>query len=285
VSRRSKQVVGAVAAVLGIGVAAWIVVPRGHHGPSAHFNQTLDYLPGVAADIYLPAPSQSPTPTVVLIPGGGWRSSDRRGLAGLAESLAGSGLVVVNATYRAANAGVRFPVPVSDIVCAIDFSADRARAAGFLPGPLIVLGHSSGAHLAALAALNGAHFRNSCPYPPAEPDGLIGLAGPYDISEIPSIAEPLFGATPAAEPEAWHDGNPLNLVGQRTGSAPLAVLLAHGASDQTVPVSFSASFALALQRAGHPVDLTILPGVGHSDIYRPAVIADRALSWIRSLPS
>jgi hypothetical protein len=52
----------------------------------------------------------------------------------LVETLAAPGMVVVNATYRAVKSGVRFPVPVADVVCAIDFAADRARQAGISAG-------------------------------------------------------------------------------------------------------------------------------------------------------
>ncbi|SDP48836.1 Acetyl esterase/lipase [Nakamurella panacisegetis] len=283
---RRRRIVLAVAAVVVIAVAAvvWTLVRAHRTTPAlAHFKQTQDYLPGVAADLYLPAPAAGRTPTVVLIPGGGWSSADRGGLAPLADALAANGMVVLNATYRAADSGVTFPVPVADIVCAIDYAAAQARLAGFSPGQIVVMGHSSGAHLSALAALDGAHFRHACPYQAVEPDGLIGLSGPYDISQAEGIAFPLFGASSAAEPAQWREGNPMTWVGLRTGSHPLRVLLVHGSSDELVSTSFSETFAAALRRAGHPVQLTIIPGASHADVYRADVISGIATTWIRGL--
>jgi alpha-beta hydrolase superfamily lysophospholipase len=67
--------------------------------------------------------------------------------------------------------GIAPKMPVADIVCAVDFATDRAARAGIRVGPVVILGHSSGAHLAALAALATAHFRGACPYAPARIDG------------------------------------------------------------------------------------------------------------------
>ena len=245
-----------------------------------HFAGTADYLPGVAADLYLPPGHASTTPVVVLVPGGGWQTADRRGLRPLADALAGQGMVVVNATYRAADSRARFPQPVADIVCAIDYAADRARRAGYRSGPLVVVGHSSGAHLASLAALGGSHFRGACPFPQVQPDGFVGLAGPYDITKISDLAYPLFDASPAEAPAAWREGNPLTWVTARTGAHPLRALLAAGDADAVVPPTLTTSFAAALTRAGHPVRVVIVPGATHSTIYTPRVIGGTIASWI-----
>lgn len=268
-----------------------IIAGCGSHRPAGpvatlpHLAGTQNYLPGNAADVYLPQSTAGGTPVVVLIPGGGWRTADRGGLSPLAATLAGHGMVAINATYRAADSGVRFPVPVNDIVCAIDFAADRARRAGLVPGPLVVLGHSAGAHLAALAALAGDHFRKDCPYPPAQVDGFVGLSGPYNIVLLRDAAYPLFGVGPAADPTAWNEGNPTTWLAQRTGAHPLRVLLVHGAADDLVAPSFSRTFAAALEGAGHPVELRIIAGARHNDTFKADVIADTVIAWITALPS
>ena len=249
-----------------------------------HLAGTQNYLPGIAADVYLPQSPAGRTPVVVLIPGGGWRTADRGGLGALAATLAGHGMVAVNATYRAADSGVRFPVPVNDVVCAIDFAADRARRAGIVPGPLVVLGHSAGAHLAALAALAGDRFRKDCPYPPAQVDGFVGLSGPYNIVLLSDAAYPLFGAGPAADPTAWNEGNPMTWLAQRTAH-PLRALLVHGAADDLVAPSFSRTFAASLEAAGHPVELRIIAGARHNDTFKADVVAATVIAWIAALPS
>jgi acetyl esterase/lipase len=244
--------------------------------PLRHQVGTTDYLPGVAADVFLPGRAER-APVVVLIPGGAWLTADRRGLRPLAEELAEHGIVAVAATYRAARDGVRFPVPVSDVVCAIDFAVARTRAAGITPGPVIVLGHSSGAHLAALAALATSHFRGVCRYPPARVDGLIGLAGPYDVMSLQGVADPLFGASAADDPAAWRAGNAVTWMARRPD---LPALLVHGADDKDVSTTFTTSFADRLRATGHSVRVELVPGAGHGDIYRPELIAGRVIAWV-----
>jgi acetyl esterase/lipase len=282
--RRSRLALGAAATVVLVAAAVFVVhrtSPPEQRLP--HFVDTSDYRPGEAGDLYLPTPTPQRAPVVVLIPGGAWLSADRDGLGPLAESLAAHGVVVVNATYRAVNAGVRFPVPVADIVCAIDFAADRARRQAVSVGPIVVLGHSSGAHLAALAALRTAHFRRDCPYPPARVDGLIGLAGPYAVTQLADIAYPLFGSNEATSPALWHDGNPMDWVTERTAAPALPVLLAHGAADQELSTSFTEGFAQALKHAGHPVQVNIIADATHSSIYTPKVITHTIMAWLTAV--
>lgn len=271
------------AAALLVAVAVFVVhQARTHDKPLPRFVSTSDYLPRVAADLYLPI-AKARAPVVVLVPGGSWLSADRKGLGPLADDLAAHGVVAVNATYRAVNAGVRFPVPVADIVCAVDFAADRARRAGFVGGPVVVLGHSSGAHLAALAALRAARFRHDCSYPTARIDGFIGLAGPYDITKLADVAQPLFGSTAAANPTLWKEGNPTEWVNERTAAPALSVLLAHGLADHVVSPWFSQTFSEDLKDAGHRVQLSMVSGASHVTIFTPKVIASTVIGWLDTL--
>ncbi|KGN41203.1 hypothetical protein N801_08965 [Knoellia aerolata DSM 18566] len=243
-------------------------------------DSTEAYLPGLEADLYLPAGNPGSAPVVVLVPGGGWTSADRAGLGPLAASLAAAGNVAVNATYRVAPAA-RFPQPVSDVVCAADYGAARAARAGIAPTRVVLLGHSAGAHLAALGTLAPAHFRAECPWPARNVDGLVGLAGAYDLTGLADVVQPLFGATPRQQPERWREGTPSSWVGQRTPSPP--VLLAHGELDDVVAVPQSRDFGAALTGAGHDVELEILPDADHDTIYRPEVVADLIARWLAGL--
>jgi acetyl esterase/lipase len=269
--------------VIGL-VVAWVVSRVDKPKPQyERLVRTQEYLPGVAADVFLPAAARDRAPVVVLLPGGSWRSADRSGLAPLAETLAERGMTVVNATYRAADSGARFPEPVADIVCAVDFGVEQARLEHVAPGPVVLVGHSSGAQLASLAALEPARFRGACPYPQVDPDGFVGLSGPYDIAAWQADAAPMFTRSPAQDPQLWKEANPFTWAFSRTGADPLSVLLAHGDNDYGVSVVNSTHFATALKEAGHPVQLSVVPGATHSSIYGPGVIADTIATWAASL--
>lgn len=254
--------------------------PSGSAPPSIAPSRTEEYLPGLAADVYEP-PTPGPGPVVVLIPGGGWVSADRSGLAPLAAALAESGMTVVSATYRTSASGAFYPAPLEDVVCAVGFAAARASAAGADPHPLVVVGHSAGANLAALAALAPEHTAASCPYPSVAPDAFAGLAGPYDVAALPEIGVELFGVSVEDDPAMWSDGNPLTHADSRPD---VPVLLLHGRDDPVVPVSFTNQFAAALEDGGHRVTVDLVRGADHSGIYRADVAAPRLVEWIGGLP-
>ncbi|HEX2705332.1 MAG TPA: alpha/beta hydrolase [Candidatus Lustribacter sp.] len=246
-----------------------------------HLVATRDYLPGLAADLYLPDLVRV-APVVVMVPGGAWVAADRSGLGPLAERLAADGIVVVNATHRPARDGVRFPEPLQDVLCSVGFAVRQAVTAGIEPGPVVVLGHSSGAHLAALAALAPDRFRGACPYPDMLGDALVGLGGVYDVSELAEVAEPLFGVGPEDDPTAWRDGNPMTWVRQRPS---LPVFLGYGDADPLAPAPFTRAFAGALQAGGHPVHVEVVAGADHPGMYDSAYVAEALRAWIAALPA
>jgi acetyl esterase/lipase len=275
-----------VACVLALAVSAWLVVHALPQATSANPTSTQEYLPGVSADVYLPSPAPaSDAPVVVLVPGGGWHTADRAGLAPLAQALAGDGMVVVNATYRVADDGVRFPTPVQDIECAVAFAADRARKAGATPSRVILVGHSSGAHLAALAALAGPELGGTCPYPATVVDGFVGLAGAYDVAALADLAEPLIGASAASRPDLWRQADPGTWVRHRLRPCPLAVLLLHGSDDLQVSSSVTTGFGDELRRSGHPVRVVVVHGADHGSIYSAQVAEAAVRDWVRSGPA
>lgn len=254
--------------------------PAGSNRVERPPNRTQQYLPGLQADVWEPA-TPAPGPLVVLIPGGGWVSADRAGLAPLASALSDAGMTVVSATYRTSSDEAYFPAPLEDVLCAVAFAAAVPTATGDAPHPIVVVGHSAGANLAALAALVPEDAAASCPYQAVAPDALIGLAGPYDVAQLPQIAVTLFGVSAEEEPGRWEDGNPVLQAGSRKD---VPVLLVHGEDDPVVPVSFTTEFAAALEDGGHDTTVEIVPGTDHSGIYQVDVAADRIIDWIDALP-
>lgn len=229
----------------------------------------------------MPSTTESATgsvPLVVLVPGGAWETADPAGLVPLADMLGANGIEAVPVTVRAASDGVVYPVPVEDVVCAAVEARDRIAAEGRTASPLVLYGHSSGAHLASLAALAPDDFATECGN--VVVDGLIGVSGIYDVFEVPDLAVGLFGVTGDENPSIWSEGNPVERAGERPD---LPVLLLHGDADPLVPVAFTEEFADALRAGGHLVTVTVLPGADHHLAYRPetsgAIIAD----WVRRL--
>jgi acetyl esterase/lipase len=243
---------------------------------------TEEYLPALEEDLYVPAgAASSPTvPLVVIIPGGAWVSADRSGLAPLASYLSERGLGVASAAIRGATPDFRFPGPAQDVLCAVDAAAERMRRRGLTPAPIVVVGHSSGAHLSALAALGAVDERGDCPHPPSRIDAAVLLSGIYDPALVSNVAEPLMGTTPQDDPDGWRNASAFTWVANRP---EVSVLLAHGDHDELVPMRFTARFATALEEAGHAVQVEIVPGAGHHEIYSPDRVGPQIVRWVSTL--
>lgn len=233
-------------------------------------------LPGVRASVTEPQEATSDI-VVVLVPGGGWVSADPTGLRPLADHLAADGATAVTLTYRTASDDAYFPLPVRDIGCGIAFAAEAASDRVGHDPTVVVVGHSAGAQLAAVAALDPTTATDpQCPYPPAQADALVGLAGPYDVTALAQQAASLFGPS-SQRIEQWDAGNPVVLADER---ASMPVLLIHGAADALVPASFSEQFAEALTDGGHPVELRLVEGVDHDTVYSADVAGPPIAAWL-----
>jgi acetyl esterase/lipase len=233
--------------------------------------------PVQSAKLFLPTGS-GPATVVVLVPGGGWRTADPAGLEPLARELAKAGYVAATISYRAAAVGKHYPVPVADVLCGAATAVAKASAAGRSGGPLVLLGHSAGGQLAVLAALRPESFRASCADPPVTPDGVVALAGAFQLE---GIGQDLYGVPMCDRPARWHDGDVYAWVAERP---QLPVLLVHGTDDQLVPVAWTARLAGDLQTAGHRVRTELLTAATHDNVYRPGVVLPVLLSWLSSAP-
>lgn len=243
-------------------------------GPVSH-----EYRPGLAAFPHLPE-DVTAAPVVVMVPGGSWQSADPTGLEALAAALATQGVVAMPVVIRAAADGVVYPIPVEDVLCALADAAATATAAGITPTALVLLGHSSGAHLSSVATLAPEEYTPRCADPVVAPDALVGLAGPYDIRDFSDAAADLFAAD--ADEATWDAANPVLLADRRSD---VPVLLLHGDADEVVPAQFSTDFAAALRAGGHPVTLSIVPGVDHGEVYSAPVAATPVVQWLQTLPT
>ncbi|GAA4381831.1 alpha/beta hydrolase family protein [Nocardioides caricicola] len=246
---------------------------------SATPTSTLTYAPGLTADLYLPRAGRR-VALVVMVPGGGWMTADPTGFAGLAAALAAGGAAAAPVHIRAAEDGVTYPAPVDDVLCAVSAIVHEVQARRLVPDPVVVLGHSSGAHLAALAVLAVDDFAPTCRHPVVRPDALIGLSGPYDISRVPDLASALLGTTPDEDPAGWSSANPVERAGLRP---EVPVLLLHGERDDQVPVGFTIQLDGALESAGHPTTVELVPEATHDTIYTGDVSAELVLAWLDSV--
>lgn len=277
---RPRVLALAVAALLLTGCSSDPAEPTASQpSPTPSVPAVVEYAPGLTETMFFPE-GDGEVPLVVMVPGGGWLSADPSGYTGLATGLADAGIVAAPTRIRAAQDGVVYPVPVEDVLCAVAGAVAEAEERGFEPDPVAVLGHSSGAHLAALATLAFDDHQPECSAPLVEPDALIGLAGPYDISRITQFSTELFGVGPDEDPESWAEANPV-LRAELRPDVP--VLLLHGDADVVVATSFATEFAEALEAGGHDTTLEVFPEADHMSIFADYVVGEPIAEWLLAL--
>jgi acetyl esterase/lipase len=243
---------------------------------------TAEYLPGVEADLYLPGRPRGRTlPLVVMVPGGGWRTADRSGLGQLAEALVADGVAVSNATYRVGQEASRFPVPAQDVTCAVDAAVAAVRRSGLRPDPVVLLGHSAGAHLSSLAAFGAPHFRTArCPYPRTRVDGWVGLSGVYDLRIVGEWSWTMMGGTAEELPELYARAATETYLGAG-GRTHVDALVVQGDTDEILQsTSVATDFAALLRERGYDTSLRIVAGADHNATYQAPVVADTILRWL-----
>jgi acetyl esterase/lipase len=283
--RAARWAAAAAAAALLCGCAA------GGPGPAASTASPVPpsstgpaYEPAAVSEVYLPTkPPDGAVPVVLVVPGGGWSTSDRTGMTPLAKALAAAGFFTVNASYRAGADGEHFPVPLQDVQCAAGYAVAEAKAAGLTPGAVVLVGHSAGGHLVALAGTSGPALARRCKDPVPTIAGVVGLAGVYDTAGFASYLGEFFGTSRSQDQKLWDSGDPIHYVVTHTAPRPLSVLLIHGDADTTVPVAQAEDFARALKDAGMTVELDVVPAASHMDVIRPDVAAAPITAWIHTL--
>jgi len=227
----------------------------------------------IDVDVLIPK-GEGPFPAAVLVHGGGWVAGTPDLMDNLARFLTEQGLLTVNTAYTLANDIAGFPIAVDDVACAVRLAA--AHPSG--DGTVAVIGHSAGAHLSALVALDVDRYGADCPLEdPVIPDRLVGLAGPYDVSRLGPLMLPFFGVGPADDPEMWQAGNPMFQAGNNPG---LSSLLMHGEEDALVDVSFATRFADVLIAAGSEALVEVVEGARHNDMHDPDFVGDLIITWL-----
>lgn len=232
----------------GLGTLNSLTTNDGYHVTS---NVQYDRITGESLDIYNPPQAQG-APVVVFFYGGRWTTGSKDDYKFVGQALTSQGFVVVIADYRK-YPQIRFPAFVQDGAKAVKWTHDNIAKFGGDPTKLFVMGHSSGAHIAAMLALNEKYLK-AVGGDRSWLKGMIGLAGPYDFMPLtaPDLRD-MFGP-----PDQYEQSQPILFV---DGLNP-PLLLMHAEDDQTVLVKNTRNLARAVAKAGGPVETLIYPKIG-----------------------
>jgi acetyl esterase/lipase len=281
----SRLLVGlAVLGLAGCERAYFAVLNRGKPPVELSVGGAREYDPEhhLALDVYRPQGVARP-PVLVFFHGGRWSSGSRAQYEFVARTFVARGMAVVLPDYRL-YPGVKFPAFVDDAARAAAYVLDHAEPLGIDRSRVFLAGHSSGAHLAAMIATDG-HYLAAHGHQPRDFAGVVGLAGPYDF--LPLLDDDLkdmFGP-----PERYLLSQPIAFV---DGDEP-PFLLIHGTADRLAWPRNSEHLAARLAARGVPVELHLLPGVGHLRLLASLAEQERWLApavelsaaWIAKQPA
>jgi acetyl esterase/lipase len=257
-SRRTALAGLAALAATGCGRLAFMAanVPAVFGAYTRHPDITYGADPQHRLDVYVPdAPAVGPRPLLVFWHGGRWSSGDKADYRFVGAALTELGYVVVIPNYRHYDQ-VKMAGFMDDAARAALWAAAHGAEYGADPAHFYLMGHSAGAHMAALVTLDSRYFA-AAGVPAPSIAGVIGLSGPYDFLPLREVdVQDMFGP-----PQNYPDSQPVNFV--RVGAPPM--LLVHGLKDITVSPNNSRSLAAALQAHGVPVTLKLYPNLVHAD--------------------
>lgn len=204
-------------------------------------------------DVYVPTGAKATAaPMLIFFYGGNWRDGDKAIYRFLGQAFAACGIVTIVPDYRL-YPETRFPGFLDDGAAAVAWARANATRLGADPDRIYLMGHSAGAYIAAMLALDHQWLERAGVDRRAV-RGLIGLAGPYDFLPLDANTSAIFGSAPDLAAT-----QPVNFV---TPGAP-RMFLATAAWDRTVWPHNTANLAVAAQRDGVDVTAVEYPHIGH----------------------
>lgn len=220
------------------------------------FNLAYGPQPRQRLDVYAPRRGAGPYPVIVYLYGGSWSSGAREIYRFLGADLAARGFLAVIPDYRL-YPDVRYPAFVEDAALALRWAKENAPRFRADPARIFVMGHSAGAHIAAMLAFERRWLAEAGLTGETALSGVIGLAGPYDFEIDTDHLRGVFGG-----PENQRLTQPLAHV---SGDGP-PFLLATGEADATVNPRNTRALAAAIRAAGGSVETIFYPRIGHREI-------------------
>ncbi|MBL0424232.1 alpha/beta hydrolase [Ramlibacter alkalitolerans] len=230
-------------------------------------------------DAYLPGTPSGPL--LLLVHGGAWRGGDKRSAGVLAKARywTARGYVVVSTNYRLLPEAHPL-AQARDVARALAQVQRRASGWGADAARCVLMGHSSGAHLAALLSAEPALTREQG----ADPwRGTVCLDNPaFDVPALMNAAhDKLYDRAFGTNHAYWRTVSPLHILA-RDARRVLAVCSTRS------PAACAQAQAFAARAGRHGVKVQVEPvDKGHMDIERelglPGAYSESVERWISSI--
>jgi arylformamidase len=237
------------------------------------------------------AAGSAPAPLIVFVHGGGWQRGDKASATGVDQVThwGAQGYAFASINYRLVP-GATVEQQAADVAASIAWLKGHAATMGIDATRIVLMGHSAGAHLAALVGTDP-HYLAQVGMSVASLRGVIALDGAgYDVPRQTSAAGPLlrrtyaqaFGTDPVRQ-------RALSPTLQAAAPNAPAFLLIHIARDDSQ--AQAEALGAALTQAGTPAQVAGVDGAGlrgHMDLNQtlgsPGAPATAVVdAWLRQL--
>lgn len=205
------------------------------------------------ADLYLALNETKPTPIIVNIHGGGWKSGTKESQGGFTPFFK-AGFAVANMEYRMSGQA-KAPAAIEDTRCMLVYLIRNAKKLNIDPNKIIIMGGSAGGHLALMGGLlaNDHRFDTNCLG--TENIKVAAIIDKYGIMDVwdwtygpeHKSSSPAFWLGDNVKNEAFIKSvSPISYV---TKNSP-PIFIVHGDADPTVPYQQSVTLFKKLQELG-----------------------------------
>lgn len=218
-----------------------------------------------ALDVYSPSEGKD-HPVIVWIHGGGWKKGDKTAVQQKPLACVSHGFVFVSVNYRLLPT-VTLKDMMGDLAKAVRWVRDHAAEHRGDPDKLIIMGHSAGAHLAALLCTD-TRYLQTVGVPMTSLKGCVPIdVSAYDIpkrlkdgGDVPAVNyTSVFGSSESEQREM----SPYAFVGKGKGIPPF--LLLHVASRDSTRIQ-AHWLAEKLRACGIVAHVVAAEGKTHSTI-------------------
>ncbi|MDP6822246.1 MAG: alpha/beta hydrolase [Dehalococcoidia bacterium] len=243
---------------------------------------------GLLVDVFRPAVTDGPSPALLFLPGGSWRTKNRADMKDrYGIKMAERGVVCIAGEYRVMSEAP-WPAPIHDVKTIIRWIRSSADRFGVDPGRISAGGSSAGGHLALLAAGTPDSADLEPPCFENVSSAVVAAIGIYPVCDMVVTAEKndlseLFPG--GVTEEALLAASPISHVHPEYPPT----LLVHGTGDVRVDYRRTVRMYDALEAAGVPVDLQLYSGQDHvfdrEDMYSGPIADAMALFIQRYAPA
>jgi acetyl esterase/lipase len=239
-----------------VGPPTNMTLPTAQISPSVELLAGLSYTDGAPAeadkhklDLYLPRDKEN-FPVLVFLHGGSWKTGDRSQYVALGDRLARAGIGVAIPSYRLMPQNPH-PAQIEDVAAAFAWVAQNISQHGGDGSRIYLAGHSAGAHLAALLALDEKYL-GKFGLPRTSIRGVIAMSGIYNVDKLDTFLV-------ASDKGDKHDASPS--AHAHSGAPPF--LISYCQWDYFGLPKQARDFTLTLKKNFVAVELLYVPGENH----------------------